>query len=159
MLQTSLALQLHDVQDAERFVSAIASKSGLTLSYHEREDLEQWLLGECWRLSLRYSPGRGSTTSFAGWATTTLRLRVTDWIRAKEGRTTWKFKEHTHTRERPTFIPLDYDDSDRDRLGGSVATDDGNPAAGWDEAGRGLLAERDLRRARDLAALADPASW
>jgi hypothetical protein len=127
-----LALQLHDVQDAERFVSAIASKSGLTLSYHDREDLQQYLLAECWRLSLKYEPGRGSTKSFAGWATTNLRLGVIEWQRQRFGRTRWKFRDSTYERKRPTIVSLD-DDSGDDRmgeaLGGSGLDDDGDRVA------------------------------
>jgi hypothetical protein len=154
-----LALQLHDVQDAERFVSAIASKSGLALSYHDREDLQQWLLEQVWTLSLKYTPGRGSTTSFAGWATTQLRLRVVDWQRARFGRTKWQFRDHVHERKRPTVVSLDYGDADRDRLGESDSTDGGDPATSGDTDGRWLHAERGRRRTRDLEEMADPSSW
>jgi DNA-directed RNA polymerase specialized sigma24 family protein len=112
-------LRLHDVDDAERVVSTIVTRSGLRLSWHEREDLEQYLLTEIWELSLRYDPSRG--ISFGAWAVTTLRKRVIDHQRSKF-RTVWKFKNSTYIRQRPEFVSLDAGDSERDRLGSAVAS-------------------------------------
>jgi DNA-directed RNA polymerase specialized sigma24 family protein len=78
-------LALWNVDDAQRFVCAIVSRSGLALSWSEREDLEQYLLVECWRLSLRYQPG--GPKDFDGWASRILRVRVVDWTRQRNGRT------------------------------------------------------------------------
>jgi hypothetical protein len=50
-------LSLWDVDDAVAFTAAIANRSGLNLSWSDREDLEQYLLVEIWRLSLRYERG------------------------------------------------------------------------------------------------------
>jgi hypothetical protein len=59
-------LALWNVDDAQRFVCSIVSRSGLALSWSDREHLEQYLLVECWRLSLRYQPG--GPKDFDGWA-------------------------------------------------------------------------------------------
>jgi DNA-directed RNA polymerase specialized sigma24 family protein len=103
-------LALHDVDDTAAFVGAIVNRSQLELSFHDREDLGQFLVIECWLLSEQFEPGRG--ISFSTYAGTTLRRRVIDWQRAKVGRTVWKFKDRTHTRELPQFVPLDADDGE-----------------------------------------------
>jgi hypothetical protein len=105
------ALPLHDVDDAAAFVASIVTRSNLRLSYHDAEDLHQFLLAEAWKLSLRYKPGRLSFSTLAG---TTLRLRVVDWTRQRNGRTVWKFADHTHKRERPQLLSLD--DPEQDHL-------------------------------------------
>jgi hypothetical protein len=119
---------LLDIDDVEALCQDIANRSGLELQYHQRESLLTYLIEECWRLSGRYEEGRGSTTSFAGWATTNLRLRVTDWARIEFGRTTWAFKDRTYERPRPVVHSLDVDGAERDLLGTSLAAgsvDDG----------------------------------
>jgi hypothetical protein len=102
-------LSLHDIKDVEALCQDIANRAGLELQYHQRESLLTYLIEECWRLSGRYEEGRGSTTSFAGWATTNLRLRVTDWARIEFGRTTWAFKDRTYERAQPIVLSLDID--------------------------------------------------
>ena len=140
-------LTLDDVDDASGFVAAIVTRSGLALSFHDREDLEQYLLVECWRLSLVYTAGGISFSTYAG---NTLRHRCVDWERKRRGRTVWRFRDRVHTRSLPQLVPLD---SDRDRLEQALAEGAGDRAADRDEAGGGLLAERDRARARDLEAL------
>jgi hypothetical protein len=68
-------LALHDCEDVEALAQSVISRAALDLRPHQHEDLLAFLLGECWRLSLKYEQGKGSTTSFVGWATTNLRLR------------------------------------------------------------------------------------
>jgi DNA-directed RNA polymerase specialized sigma24 family protein len=134
-------LRLHDVDDAARFVAAIATRSGLKLAYHDREDLEQFLLVECWKLSLRYKPGGGSFSSFAG---TTLRLRVVDWTRQRKGRTRWQFSGHTYERERPRLVSLD---RLADPLAGSTSDSPADRVATL----AGLLPDGDRQSAEDQA--------
>jgi DNA-directed RNA polymerase specialized sigma24 family protein len=100
-----LPLQLHDIDDAERFVGAIVSRSGFSLSFHDREALGEYLLVECWQLSLRYQAGG---ISFSTWAGNTLRRRSVDWVRQRNGRTVWRFGDgRVHARQLPSFVPLD----------------------------------------------------
>jgi hypothetical protein len=47
------------VRATEAFCSRIVQRAGLELSFHE-DDLRAYLVAECWQLSLRYEPGRGS---------------------------------------------------------------------------------------------------
>jgi DNA-directed RNA polymerase specialized sigma24 family protein len=141
-------LSLHDVDDASRFVASIVTRSNLRLSYHDAEDLHQYLLGEAWKLSLRYKPGGGSFSSFAG---TTRRLRVVDWTRQRNGRTVWKFANHTYERERPQLVSLD--DPERDHLGTSLAASAGDPAAGGGADFARLFGAGDRQRVEDFEAL------
>jgi hypothetical protein len=138
---------LHDVDDAAGFVAAIVTRSGLTLSFHDREDLEQYLLVECWRLSLVYTAGGISFSTYAG---NTLRHRCVDWERKRRGRTVWRFRSRVHTRSLPQLVPLD---SDRDRVEQALAEGDRDREADRDADYRRLLAERDRALARDLEAL------
>lgn len=109
-------LPLHDIDDAERFVSAIAGRSGLTLSWDDRADLEQYLLVECWQLSLRYDGAQGSR--FSSYARNLLQRRTVDWIRKRNGRTRWQFANgRVHERKRPELVSLD--NSELDQLGSS----------------------------------------
>jgi hypothetical protein len=128
----------------EALCGSVIHKSGLELSHHDEQDLLAYLLAECWRLSLRYEPARGSTRSFAGWATTNLRLAVIEWQRKRFGRKTWKFKSHTYTRERPHLVPLD--DAGLETVESERA---GDPAEGCGPPLDGLYADGDRERARD----------
>jgi hypothetical protein len=141
------ALPLHDVDDAAKFVAAIATRSGLKLSYHDREDLEQFLLVECWKLSRE----RQWRSSFAGCFAPILRLRVVDWQRQRFGRTRWQFSGHTYERERPQLVSLD--DARRDQLGASLAAGTSDPPASSDPDLERLLGARDRERAWDYAEL------
>ena len=98
----ALAWSLFDVRDAEALVAGIANRDGGDLSFHDREDLQQFLLVECWQLSERFEPGRG--VSFSTYATTTLRRRVTDSNRGRLGRTVWKFRDRTYERQLPQLV-------------------------------------------------------
>lgn len=109
-------LTLHDIRDVDAFVATIVTHSRLKLTHHQREDLSTFLIETCWELSLRDpQPWR---TSFSGWVTPLLRVRIVDWQRQplQGGRTTWSFKSHerdtgrkpkSYERERPTLVPLD----------------------------------------------------
>jgi hypothetical protein len=142
-----LPLRLHDVDDGEKFAGAIASRSRLELSYHDAEDLRQFLVAELWLLSLRYDPA-ASSVSFSTWAGTTLRLRVTDWTRQRFGRTKWKWADGTsYERPRPSLVPFDA------RLDDALSSGAGDPADSGDFGLAGLLSSRDRQRARDLEAL------
>ena len=75
----ALRLRLHDVDDAEAFCTAIVTRSGLSLSWSDREDLEQFLVVQMWELSLRYDRGDPQyPPRFAAYATNILRKRVVD---------------------------------------------------------------------------------
>ena len=144
-------LALHDVDDAAAFCGGIVTRSGLALSWSDREDLEQQLLVECWRLSLTYQPG---AASFSTWAGGMLRRRVVDWQRQRNGRTRWVFRDHVYERPRPQIVSLDVDDSaQRDRLELTLVEDGVDTTADRDEARRWLDGERDRHRDRDLAQL------
>jgi DNA-directed RNA polymerase specialized sigma24 family protein len=142
-------LALHDVDDVAGFVGAIVSRSGLDLSWSDREDLEQTLQIVAWEISLKFEPGR--TVTFSTFAGTILRRRVIDWQRARNGRTVWKFKTHTYIRERPQFVP--FDDSARDRLEQSQPEGAGDRTDSGDFGLPGLFEGGDRQPARDLALL------
>jgi DNA-directed RNA polymerase specialized sigma subunit len=141
-------LRLHDVDDAQRVVSTIVTRSGLHLSYHDREELEQHLLAQMWELHLRYDASRG--ISFGAWAVTTLRKRVVDYQRSRF-RTKWVFRDRVHVRERPQFV--EFNDSVRARLDAAESTRTGDSSPDWDADCRRLHGERDRKRAEDLALL------
>jgi hypothetical protein len=142
-----LPLRLHDVDDGVRFVGAIANRSRLDLSYHDAEDLRQYLVTELWLLSTRYDPA-ASGISFSTWAGTTLRLRVTDWQRQRFGRTKWKWADGTsYERPRPSVVPFDA------RLDGALSSGAGDPADGGDLSLRGVLDGGDRQRLQDLETL------
>jgi hypothetical protein len=145
-------LALHDVDDAQELVRRVVARSGLNLTFHERDDLEQYLLVQCWQLSLKYEPGR-ITKGFGVYATVTLRRRVIDWQRSTWGtwgRRTWKWSDgRAYTREQRQTVSLDADDSDRDRLEQTLAQRAGDPAADCDADWRRLYAERNRNRAGD----------
>ena len=124
-----MALRLHDVDDAERFTRAIVTRSGLTLSFHDREDLGAYLVETCWELSLRYQAGGPSFSTYAG---TILRRRAVDWVRQRDGRTIWKFKHRIHERPRREFVSLD--GPARGGLVETLAERDGDREADRDEA-------------------------
>jgi len=140
-------LALWNVDNAERFCWAIVSRSRLELDFHDAEDLHQYLLVECWRLSLRYQPGG---PDFDGWASRILRMRVVDWTRQRNGRTTWQFANRTYERRRPQLVSFD---SERDRLDSALGTGTGDPAAGRDSDLGRLVSTGDRQRARDLRTL------
>jgi hypothetical protein len=140
---------LHDIRDVEALCHEIVNRSDLDLSHHERESLVAYLISECWLLSQRYENGRGSTKAFSGWATTNLRLRVTDWQRKEFGRTKWIFKDRVHERPRPVVHSLDADGAERNLLESSLAAgsvDDG--ALGLADELRGLEARAIRPRGR-----------
>lgn len=97
-------LELWDIRDVEQFVNTIIQRARLDLNHHDREDLAAFLIETTWELSLRYQPG-GIT--FSTWAGNTLRLRIVDHTRNREGRTKWTFSTHTYQRERPQVVSLD----------------------------------------------------
>jgi len=85
MLNGTLAL--HDIRDTEAFVKAIIDRTKPAPTHHDREDIAATLIAITWELStLNPQPWR---TSFAGWITPTLRLRIIDWRRQHHGRTRW----------------------------------------------------------------------
>jgi hypothetical protein len=133
------------------FVWEIVHRSRLELNHQDREELAAFLVAECWHLSVRYRRGTGSTTSFAGWATTTLRLRVVDWRRARFGRTRWQFSGRAHEREQPQLVSLD--DPDHDQFRAALGTRAGDPAADRSPDLARLLGTGGGARARDLKTL------
>jgi hypothetical protein len=140
-------LALYDIADTAGFVGAIVNRSGLALSWSDREDLEQYLLATAWEISLTFEPRQGSV-GFSTYAGNILRRRTHDWVRQRNGRTIWRFSDgRVHTRERPQLVP--FDDSVRDRLDESLSERDGDREAARDEGLGRLFAERDRARIRD----------
>ena len=135
------------MRDVEGLCVQVIHRSALKLSYHEREDLLAYLLALTWELSERFQPGG---ISFCSYATTTLRLRVIDWQRSRNGRTVWKFAGHTYERPRPKLVSLDADDPNGNRLvetlGGSSLDGD---ASGFAADVRDLAARGRRPRRRD----------
>jgi hypothetical protein len=113
------------IEDVEAFAARIVDRRRLDwLLPHERDDLVVWLVEECWRLSLRFSP---QGYPFSQWVRPTLERRVVDWLRSPanrrlgSGRTRWKFGDSEYERPLTEVVSLDADDSERDRLGALVA--------------------------------------
>jgi DNA-directed RNA polymerase specialized sigma24 family protein len=140
------ALRLHDVDDAAKFAAAIATRSGLRLSYHDHEDLEQFLLVEIWRLSERYEPGG---INFSTLATVTLKRRLVDWQRQRFGRTRWQFAGRTYERVLPQLVSLD--GADGNRLADSLAAGTSDSPADRVATLAGLLPAGDRQAAEDQA--------
>jgi RNA polymerase sigma factor (sigma-70 family) len=138
-------LALFDVDDVSKLVGFVIARSGLELSYHDREDLGQELTIHAWQIAETFDPERGS---FSNYLFRTASLRIVDWQRKRAGRTIWKFMHKTYVRPRVELVSLD-NELDSHSLGGALTEDDGNAAAVWDAAGRGLLEERDRERVRD----------
>ena len=153
----SSRLELLDIRDVEQFAGRILERSGLELSYHDREDLLASLVVECWSCAGDYDESRASFSTFA---TIRLRAAVVAWLRTSNercgrtgfvgGRTVWKFRDHTY--ERPRRDLISFDDSDA-RLAETLAERNGDSEADRDEAVGGLYAERDRQRDRDLRVL------
>jgi DNA-directed RNA polymerase specialized sigma24 family protein len=146
-------LALYDVDDTQRFVAGIVNRSGLSLNWSDRQDLEQSLLIVAWELSLKFEPGQ-SSVGFSTYCGTILRRRTNDWVRKRSGRTVWKFKDRVHERQLPSFVSID-DQFTPDSLGNALATRGGNASADRLENDGGLFGDRDRRRARDLETLGD----
>jgi hypothetical protein len=146
---------LHDVDDAAAFTVAIASRAGLALDFHDREELKQFLLVECWRLSLKYDRGNPQyPTRFSVYATNILRRRVVDWQRQRLGRSKWTFSDGRSYERKPTvLVSLDADDSVRGRLVDALGTWSSDPAAGGDPDLGGMAATGDRQRAWDFRTL------
>jgi hypothetical protein len=136
-------LVLWDVDDAARFCSAIVTRSGLALSHHDREDLQQHLFIQIWELSLRYDSGDPKfPPRFSVYATNLLRLRIVDWQRAKLGRSRWTFHDRVYERERPQLVSLDVNDAGDDGVESALA------GSGLDRGERELADELRLLRKR-----------
>lgn len=100
-------LALHDVRDAEAFCARLIPNQWRDqLEPHDEEDLLAYLVETCWELSLTYRPGHIAFSTLAG---TTLRRRLTDWLRNRSGRTVWKFADYTYEREAITVLSADTD--------------------------------------------------
>src|SRR5262245_22704083 len=97
-------LSLHDIDDVEAYcVYLINRQRRGGYAGHDYEDLLAYLIGEVWRLSLRYDKSRGS--SFRNFVA---RYQpVNNWERKHFGRTVWRSPSYTYVRERPTLVPLD----------------------------------------------------
>jgi len=115
------------VRDVEALCWSVVDRSRLKLNHHDRADLTTYLIETCWVLSERFEPGG---IKFSTFATNTLRFRLVDWQRSRNGRTKWSFAGFTYERVQPQLVSLDADDSLSDRLGSSLAgsgLDDGEP--------------------------------
>jgi hypothetical protein len=139
------------IADVEAFTARIIQRSQLDeLSAHDREELHAYLISECWRESTRFEPGGITFSTLAGHV---LRRRVTDWKRARYGRTVWKFRTRTYIRPTTIIVSLDADDPERGRLVDTLATQTSDPAADSNTDLAGLLADGSRTRARDLLEL------
>lgn len=119
-------LALYDVDDTTAFVAAIVNRSGLALSWSDREDLEQWLVIQAWELSIKYDSGDPQyPPRFSVYATNLLRLRVVDWIRQRNGRTRWTNPNGNigavYERKRTELVSLDVNDACDDGVGSALA--------------------------------------
>lgn len=90
----SYGVELHDVRDTERFVTAIVDEllrsKGLRLSFHEREELEAEGLAIMCELARRYTPhhqARREDWNFSGYAQSMLPKRLIDVLRRNGTRT------------------------------------------------------------------------
>ena len=125
------------MKDLEALCAHIARRGAPDLSWHDAEDLRQFLLVEAWQLSERFEPGRAGG-SFNAFASSVLRRRVVDWRRQRDGRTVWKFRDTVHIRERPQFLSIDDDGAGLGELVAGSSLDDGG--AGFADELRGLHA-------------------
>jgi hypothetical protein len=158
----SSRLSLFDVNDVEALCGSEIRRSSLNLSPQDWEELLVYLIESVWEASLRFEPGiiRSKSTvspeadgqGFGCWARLTLRRRITDWQRAKLGRTVWKFKDRIHERQLPSFVSID-NEFTADSLGDALATRGGDAEADWLTDDGGLFGDRNSCRARDLEAL------
>jgi hypothetical protein len=160
----SSRLELRDIRDVEQFAGRIVERSGLELSYHDREDLLASLIVECWRCAGDYDASRASFSTFA---TIRLRSAVTAWLRTSNercgrtgfvgGRTVWRFGDgRVHERPRREFVSLDEGDNEarnavrRDRLDIALTERNGDREADRDSDLGGLYATRDSEAIRDF---------
>lgn len=116
-------LELHDIDNVERFCADIAHKrhekiraafaqAGRNYGTHAQEDFLAYLIDACWQLSLTYRPGGIRFSTYAGHH---LRHHVVEnFLRTELGRTVWKFKTHTYERPRPIIESLDARPDDPD---------------------------------------------
>ncbi len=145
-----MPLKLHDVEDGERLAAWVIHRSQITLSPEDFEDAHQYLLLELWRLFVDFDPTGGRP--FALLATTVLGRRLVDWQRKQFGRTIWRFGDgRVYERKPPVFV--EFNDSVIGRLDAAEPARGSDRETGGDEAVRGLLAERDSKRAQDLELL------
>jgi hypothetical protein len=113
-------LKLHEIEDAEALAAWIVHRSGLMLSPEDREDAQQRLLLELWKLSIDFDPACGRR--FDAFATAVLRRKLVDWQRERFGRTIWRFSGgRVYERKRPEFVSLDVDDAARNSSLGNEA--------------------------------------
>jgi hypothetical protein len=131
----------------ESFCAAIARR--YALPQQEQEDLIAWLIAITWELSLRYDGSQGSR--FSAYARHVLVRRAPDWRRQRDGRTVWKFKDHTYERPRPEFVSVDSESGAR--LVDALSARGGDSPTDRDTDGGGLFGDRDRARARDLETL------
>lgn len=115
-------LALFDVPDVERLcVRVLANwerRTQTTLNASDREDAVAYLVATAWEIAeFHFDPLRG--VRFESHLQSILSFRVTDWLRADEGRTRWQFATHEYVRERPVILSLD-------GPGGSGGSDDGD---------------------------------
>jgi DNA-directed RNA polymerase specialized sigma24 family protein len=107
-------LQLHDIRDVEAYCRTLLQNARLEITQHDAEDALAYLVETAWELSTKEP--RQWHTSFSGWLTPLLRLRIIDWQRQRYGRITWTFRDYERdtgrrpqnlTRPRPSIHSLD----------------------------------------------------
>lgn len=98
-------LTIGNIQDVEGYCNRVIERHRPGLHQQTREDLLAYLIATTWELHQRHRPG---TLPFSAYAHAQLPLRIVDWQRTRDGRTTWKFDGYTSRRPtRPTHASLD----------------------------------------------------
>lgn len=124
------------------------------LNQQDHEDLLTELITTTWQLSQKYNPQRHNR--FDAYAYPLLILRAHDWLRQKNGRTTWKFNGHTHHRP-PRQQPLSLDAPTTTdttlRLLDLVGNNNSSDPTNRNETLERLEHERDSHRTQDLNTL------
>lgn len=126
------------------------------LTVEDREDALQILRIDAWRAGQRFDPSLGFP--FRNFLFSSLYHRTTDWLRQDEGRTNWKWADHSYERERPLpslslDAPAGNADGDPRLLGELVAVREGSDTADRHQALGWIDDQRDRYRARDIQTL------
>jgi hypothetical protein len=112
---------LHDVEDTEALLARVIqrSRAAAVLRPDEREDLRCALLEFAFVISVDFDPARGS--AFSTHLYSRASRRVIDYVRWERGRTRWTYHDRVIERPPRQLVSLDADESERDRLGETVA--------------------------------------
>lgn len=141
--------KLGDVADVESLAWKALDASGL--SFDDADDAIAHAFECVIKAWPKWNPAKASASTFLY---SVCRFGFVDYQRKTRGRTKWSFAGgRVHERTLPTFVSLDGDDADRDRLVQSLATRPGDSEAGGAPAFEGLLDRGSCTRARDYEEL------